>query len=210
MRNGILLLQTVTTTTCWHILIHTLRQTHVHIVKWACIVQFAKLTAASLFLPIPFFFSHAVTHNVTYLSTRSHMCVCVLVSECVLHLSWCCLRKQSPLPQLCSRWPRPPCANSSSYVSSLSSLHSLSILLLYPADSLSRTLFGIAQFAQNRSACSHCLEKIPPKCNSEFQWLWKLTPPPARRPPTPHKVCRCLNELNVYIHSLYLICGIYV
>lgn len=89
MRNGILLLQTVTTTTCWlthaHILIHTLRQTHVHIVKWACIVQFAKLTAASLFfLPIPFFFSHAVTHNVTYLSTRVHMCVCLWASVCCI------------------------------------------------------------------------------------------------------------------------------
>lgn len=91
---------------------------------------------------------------------------------------------------------------------SVLTLHSLALSPSYaPADSLSRTLFGIAQFAQNRSACSHCLEKIPPKCNSEFQWLWKLTPPP-RRPPTPHKVCRCLNEPNVYIHSLYLICGI--
>lgn len=35
---------------------HTLRQTHVHIVKWACIVQFAKLTAASLFFAYTFLF----------------------------------------------------------------------------------------------------------------------------------------------------------
>lgn len=35
------------------------------------------------FLPIPFFLSHAVTHNVTYLSTRAHMSVCVCERVCV-------------------------------------------------------------------------------------------------------------------------------
>lgn len=40
----------------------------------------------SFFLPIPFFLSHAVTHNVTYLSTRAHMCECVC-----LWASVCCI-----------------------------------------------------------------------------------------------------------------------
>lgn len=52
--------------------------THVHMLNGRALYNLQNWRLhLILFLPIPFFFSHAVTHNVTYLSTRARMCVCV-------------------------------------------------------------------------------------------------------------------------------------